>query len=184
MSETTVTLQARTGEALTMTMDQFTETAAAIAGPSLEVTRVRYRGAGLEVQWRTSPRDGESIVHELASDEPPEPEFIEALMKLVPPLLRLLGLSQEWAEGLVPQTITCKYEENGWGVVITSMKRLEGINAPLVINTPYLAERGETTREIPHDLERAVNRVLYRAERYVQGHREQASLFEDSQEAA
>lgn len=180
---TTITLETE-GHSITMTGSEFEEAARSIGGPTKEITRVRYKGEGVEVQWRTSPRDGETIVHELASDERPEPEFVEALMGLVRPLLRLLDLPSDWEEGFVPQTVTVKYEEDGWGLVITSLKKLIGINAPLVINTPYLAERGETTEEIPSDLERAVNRVLYRAERYVDGHREQASLFDGEQAAA
>lgn len=177
MNETTVTLSAGDRD-VTMTMDEFQAAAAAIGGPSLQITKVKYKGAGVDVQWRTSPKDGESIVHELSSDEAPEPEFIEAMRDLTEPLLRLFGLPQEWGIDFVPQTVTVKYEDDGWGIVVTSLKKLPGINAPVVLNTPYLAERGDTTDEIPGDLERAVNAVLFRAERYVNGHREQADLFD------
>lgn len=145
--------------------------------PRLQITRVKYSVMGVEVKWRSRPNDEDVVVHELASFDPPEPEFLEALKGVVAPVLKVLDLPSSYGEGFAVQTVNWKFEAEGEGVVITSLKKLPDLNAPLVLNTPYMADRGDV-EEIPRALRLAVELLFLRAERYVAGLRQQRDLFD------
>lgn len=134
-----------------------------------------------ELTWTTSAGGEDVIVATLASYDLPEPEFREAFAALVPHVVQLLELPEDYGEGMKVTSVSIgRNDHQGLGVVITALKKISGAKAPLVINTPHVVEIDESGPEMTDALFHAIEELEARAARYVQGHRAQGDLFEEA----
>lgn len=146
----------------------------------MEFVKIKYSEKKLEthLEWTTAS-EKDQIEHKLVSHDPPAKEFPASLQALVPEIVRLLELPEDYAEGLTVVGLSIsRNDTHGRGVVITSLKELTGTTNPLVPNTPYMPEMAEDGPTMSAQLVQLVNAVEVAAERYVKGIRQQRDLFE------
>lgn len=144
--------------------------------PVIDFTKVKHKGA-VELEWAQNS-DTDSLRHSLTSYDDPEPEFGEAMQSLASIVVDLLGLPEGYTEGLTVSGVSLSYNDTqGRGCVITCLKELAAFNAPLVINTPHLAEDAEHGPTMPGALSRALDELMIRATRFKNGQRQQMEMF-------
>lgn len=141
-------------------------------------TKIKHKDR-VELQWEEGAQEKTAITHALSSVERPAPSYIEAFRGLIRPILKLLQLPDDYAEGLRVTGVSFTHEEErGRGVVVTALKTLDNASAPLVLNTPYLPESSENDEPtVPVELANALDVLCDAAESYMAGEREQGSLF-------
>ena len=96
-------------------------------------------------------------------------------------IIYILELPEEYEETLTITGISIKYEDEGIGVVISALKGLDSLDAPLCLNTPYIPpQRNENTHTpMCGTLEMAVDKITSMAQQFVGGmYRAQGQLFE------
>lgn len=149
----------------------------------MKFSKVKYDGKKVELSWTTKEK-GAEIAHHLSSSSRPAPEFTGAMRRFVPIVLSLLELPDSYDDGLQVTGISLNEEENDGrrGVVITSQKKLEAANAPLVLNTPHLREpvkdeEADRPGFFPDEMEDAIAHAERAASEYLEGKRAQGDLF-------
>ena len=145
--------------------------------------RIKYaaKDGKVTLEWSESKLgDKTTIEQRLVSTERPAPGFPKALDAFKRYALDLLELPAMYGAGLAVSGVSITTQEDGRvGFVATCTKALAGSDAPAVFNTPYLAEPGDgggaalgsRDLQLLHGLEAA-------ADRFLEGDREQAELFE------
>lgn len=142
-----------------------------------DFTKIKHHKGSVELEWTTSV-DNDFTKHSLASFDEPEKEFAEALQALAPMVCLLLDLPPEYKSDLTITSVSLSYNDSqGRGCVITSLKKLPGFNAPLVLNTPHLPEESEHGPTMPGYLIQALNNLSDYAIRFRNGQRMQADMF-------
>lgn len=111
-------------------------------------------------------------------------DFTKAVSDLVPLVISLLRLPPEYSNGF--EIIGCTFSENehqGFGAVITALKQIKDISAPLVLNTPHTHEdeRQSGLSVMPTSLRNQLRVVYKEAELFVGGKRAQADLFQQKE---
>lgn len=123
----------------------------------------------------------------ITSRETPHPDFIAALGALAYPVVELCELPEEYVIGLTVRGVSFSRDEDGYrGAVVTALKALETVPAPLVINTPHVSERpdGDGECTMPGELELALERLEREAKAFAGGKKAQADLFDDQEREA
>src|SRR5438309_1841834 len=110
----------------------------------------------LELEEKPSAQREEQRV--VTSREAPHPDFVEAFAAFIPVVIDLCELPEDYADGLTVRSASLSLDEEGnRGIVVTSLKKLSKVPAPLVLNTPHVSERetpnGDST--MPYDMLRA-----------------------------
>jgi hypothetical protein len=114
----------------------------------------------------------------LTSGDTPRPEFINALQAFSAHVLDVCELPDSWADGLTVCGVSISENDSqGVGIVVTAVKKVAGANAPVVINTPHLAEQSEHGPALCREALDAINLLLEEADRFRKGERAQAELF-------
>lgn len=149
------------------------------------LTKVKRKGVSTSVHWTTlSANQLTTTEHSITSAEDPEPEFLTALDALKVHVLDVLELPESYGEGLRITGVSLSYDaEDRMGVVVTCLKDLDGTNAPLVLNTPYLPEPNFDQPDQPamnDEFVEAIDEVKKWAKRFTEGKRAQAELFDDA----
>lgn len=114
------------------------------------------------------------------SREAPHPDFIAALGALVGPVLELCELPEDYGQGLTVRGVSFSADEDGnRGAVVTTLKQLDTVPAPLVLNTPHVSERPDADGVcgMPDDLSDALDALEREAAAFARGKRAQADLF-------
>jgi hypothetical protein len=117
----------------------------------------------------------------LTSREEPHPDFTAALRAFVPAVLALCELPLAYGDTLMVRGVSLSRDDDGnEGCVVTCLKELGTVPAPLVLNTPHVSERpqgedGPCT--MPGALAEALETLKDEAKAYVRGKRAQADLF-------
>lgn len=149
----------------------------------MKFSKIKYDWKKVELSWTTKEK-GAEIAHHLTSSARPAPAFTGAMRRFVPIVLSLLELPDSYDDGLQVTGISLNVEENDGrrGVVITSQKKLEAANAPLVLNTPHLREpvKDEEVDQpgfFPDEMEDAITHAERAASEYLEGKRAQGDLF-------
>lgn len=143
-------------------------------GHRVEITSKETWGVGNEREWT------------LRCAEAPDPAFPAALQALPPEIRKLLELPEHWAEGAFKVlSVSFSWSETTEvrGASICCRADLECATAPLIINTPHLPydqySEGGAQPTMPPALVGLLDEVEHQAERYINGARSQADLFED-----
>ena len=106
-------------------------------------------------------------------------EFFDAMADLLSPALDLLELPKAYASRMHVSGISFTWKNDIMGAVITLQKELNGTDAPLVLNTPFLPEApfGEGENKLlPDALVRGLRECLVETELYLKGERKQGQL--------
>lgn len=122
----------------------------------------------IKVKYVQSTPDGRIETVTLESAEEPKAELVSALQAMVPHVIALGELPDEWADDLTVRGVTINRGE-AVGLTITALRQLEDIMTPLVLNTPYTTEIGKNCLRELEELER-------QALAYVDGQRAQLQL--------
>lgn len=115
---------------------------------------------------------------------PRHPDFINAMAALGKHVIQVLDLPEDYENGLKVQSVAISQNETqGRGVVVTSLKYLEGISAPFVMNTPHLhqdlSDNGKS--KVPFELDCALDVLVQEARLYLGGKSSQLDMFEGDQ---
>ena len=116
----------------------------------------------------------------VTSREAPHPDFIAALGALVEPVLDLCELPEDYGLGLTVRGVSFSEDDDGnRGAVVTSLKTLDTVSAPMALNTPHVSERANNDGEcsMPPALDRALRALEREAYGFLQGKRAQSDLF-------
>lgn len=145
----------------------------------MNVTKIKYneKAGKVEVQWATldGPRSDESTKHERESFDPPHPDFRDALRAIIPGVLKLLELPLGYQAGLSVRGITLAWlNDDEEGAVVTLLKEVSALQAPLVLNTPLFPFGAVHGLE-----ERFFDKIRGEAREYLAGKRAQTDLFRD-----
>lgn len=148
----------------------------------LRFTHIKCNGKLVELEWQTPLEGSEADVvrHSLESKDAPHPDFPKALLALAPWVAKLLELPPRYVEKLQVTGLHINWPESGgMGLVVTCVRPLERANAPLVLNTPYLAEASDedTGNFLPDDVVALVQAAMKQAQKFTTGAREQGNLF-------
>jgi hypothetical protein len=145
----------------------------------MNFTKIKHSRDGQVVLKWTTDSGRDSVRHELESFDKPEPEFDAALAALLPEVLRILELPEEYAKGMqVIGVSLSSNDEQGLGCVVTCLRDLNTTNAPLVLNTPHLPESSESGPTMGRTMLDMIEKLQGLARRYVAGNREQMSLLD------
>jgi hypothetical protein len=104
----------------------------------------------------------------LESTEDPAPALVTALQAMAAYVCDLAEFPRGWIETLTVRGVTITRGE-ATGLTITALRRLRNLMTPLIINTPYTTEFGESCNASLLELERLVLA-------YVDGERAQMQL--------
>lgn len=145
----------------------------------MRIKKVKYDLATVSITLADAGEkwDREEAVN---SREAPHPDFVAALADLVPCVLDLCELPTDYEEGMRVQSVSFSEDTDGnRGAVVTAIKTLADVPAPLVLNTPHVSERpnAEGACTMPRRLSHALDVVEREARAFLDGKRAQADLF-------
>lgn len=144
-------------------------------------TKIKHKAGETILEWQDSS-EKQSVLHTLSSHEDPRQEFVTALQALTSIVLNICGLPLNYADEMKVLGVTLtEHEAMGAGCVITVTKKLAGVNAPLVINTPHCTEtsgNGQDAGGLPNSAIALLEHLVDEAHRYRAGERAQTDLFQ------
>lgn len=133
-------------------------------------------------QQRADPeRPWDDLV--MTCNDAPRPEMATALQDLVPDLLDICELPEDYRSGLTIGSVSLSYggDAETMGAVITGLKALRTTRAPLVLNSPHLPSESYSGDDAEPVLSSETVAKLATVEGeaflYVDGDRAQRSLF-------
>lgn len=144
--------------------------------------KIKYNKARVVLAWGDLSPSRE-LDTTLESVQAPHPDLTNALQAFRRPVLELLELADVgYEDGFTVVGVSLTTQEDGRrGVVVTCLKKLEGANAPLVLNTPYLAEPSEQNPDDDKALTgtwlELVEALEDEARAFIDGKRSQGDLF-------
>lgn len=143
-------------------------------------TKIKHKAGETILEWQDANQK-QSVLHTLNSHEDPRPEFITALQALTSVVLQVCGLPLNYADDMKILGVSLtEHDTMGLGCVITATKKLSGVNAPLVLNTPHCTEtsgNGQNAGGLPDSAVALLEHLVDEAHLYRQGERAQADLF-------
>ncbi len=152
--------------------------------PEKSFTKIKYDGSKMRIEYEVERGDSDPDEFALLSTDKPEPEFDSTLQALTQDVLAICELPAGDADKIKVRGVSLTYTNGIMGACITALKTLETANAPLVLNTPHLPSEpyseGDALTLDPATVGR-LSALVDRANRYVDGHRAQQSLFEDEE---
>ena len=111
------------------------------------------------------------------------PELYDALRELLPHAVDLLELPDDYERGAKISGLSISYvgDAEDMGVVMTGQKTLSSCSAPFVFNTPFMmAEENDADQpSLGRAAAVALENVIDEAWKYVEGKRDQMSLFDE-----
>ncbi|GJG88753.1 hypothetical protein tb265_39340 [Gemmatimonadetes bacterium T265] len=146
--------------------------------------KIKFDGATVTLEWTDGGRKWEKV-EVFTGRELPHPDFTAALAACVPVVLDLLELPDEYAHGMTVRGVSLSVDDEGHeGAVVTCLKALDAVPAPLVLNTPHVStrENAEGEPSMPDALGDALETIKREAQCYLAGgKRAQADLFSDAE---
>lgn len=107
----------------------------------------------------------------LKSKEAPKNELLVILQKIREHAIAIAKLPLDWFDNLTVIGFTVCHDGSN-GITITTLRKIDGLSSPLVINTPFC------TNEIYSDsCAEDIARLCHEIKRYIQGCRAQGNLF-------
>lgn len=146
----------------------------------MKITKVKIKPNDTEIAYLESGAvESKEVV--FRSWDTQSKEFLELLQVLKPYVIYILELPDGYEQTMEIRGITIKYEEAGIGVVISAVKNLESLSAPLCLNTPYIPPKRDEHVNTPMcgGLEMSIEKITVMAQQFMEGqHRAQGQLFE------
>lgn len=121
----------------------------------------------------------DSVEQTLTSHDPPRPEFVTALQALTAWVVRICELPINYADGMTITGVSLTLGEYG-GCVVTALKKVDGANAPVVINTPHVPETptSENGPALVSSTIQLLSALEDEADKFWRGERAQLDAFE------
>jgi hypothetical protein len=140
------------------------------------ITKVKHSKGETKILWNESRREQEELIeHEMTCTEMPRPELLDAIKAFIPYVLEICELPKDYAERMSVSAIhlnQCVQDDiDVVGLVVTAQKSLARTQAPMIINTPFLADPGW-----PHYMPKVVERLEAEALKFRNGNRAQQVL--------
>jgi hypothetical protein len=148
----------------------------------VRITKVKFDGSKVRIEYENKREDQKQWDEfTLQSADLPTLELTDALADLRQDVLAICELPADDLLKLTVRGVTLTHTNDVLGACITALKSLKTANAPLVINTPHLPETPYGDGDSPVLATSTVDRLhtlMLAAERYIDGERAQADLFE------
>lgn len=155
----------------------------------MKFTKIKWDGKRVELHWTEKRGPTTDVDQVLKSFDQPSPKFRAVFTNFASIVVQFLELPESWLTELRVTGLSTNEEEGDGraGLVITSVKNVEGANSPLVLNTPHLREAvkgDEMERDgfMTSEMMEAMSDAWNAAEAYLKGEREQRDMFKDSPE--
>jgi len=119
----------------------------------------------------------------IATQDEPAPEFVEAMDSLTPHLVELCEFPKTDEKAITTRAIHLSYhgDHDHMGIVMTGHKKMKKSTGILILNTPIRLQADDTKkanekRDINGDFMKTINNVIWQAQRFLEGYREQTEL--------
>ncbi len=144
-----------------------------------EITSVKYTGEEVSIGY-DQPHGDDKLGVVLESKDEPRASFKTALQALAGPAVAICEIPDEWVEGVAARSVKIKHTDDGIGVVITCVKKLES-GQSCCLNSPYTVENNEHGAQLDGSAVSAVEKVMREALAYIDGKRAQGNLFKSAE---
>jgi len=149
--------------------------------PAIRFTRIKFDGSRVRLEYQViRPGGGDPDEYSLHCADLPLVAFREAVRALVDDVCVICEFPSSEASKVKVLGCSLTYKDGVLGAVLTATKDLMTCPAPLILNTPHLPEKpyGDGGGAVlPANTVRRVRALCVEAERYLDGDREQGSLF-------
>jgi len=148
--------------------------------PVTRFTKIKFDGAKVRLEYQVvRPSGGDPDEYTLQCADLPLSEFTTALRALVDDVCVICEFPSSEASKVKVLGCSLTYTDGILGAVVTATKDLMISPAPLILNTPHLPEKpySEGGAMLPANTVRRVRALCVEAERYLNGDRQQGSLF-------
>lgn len=144
------------------------------------ITKVKYNGSKVHIEYEIV-KDTGNDEFSLTCSEEPNPEFKAALAGLSKAVDEITEISDTEVRG-----VSFSNTNGIMGAVITALKKLDGCNSPLVINTPHKPSspysQGDPNAEdkcLSSAAVKELKKLQAETEKYIAGERAQGEMFKD-----
>lgn len=154
-------------------------------------TKIRDSGKAVILRYTTEDSEKTTHHHEVESEDRPHPDFVTALQSFKSFAAQLIDVKDEYLAEARVTSVSVRRKGDSRGVVISLVRPCSKTTAPLNIHTPHVKEQVTTSDEEDGDepgddavgvwlpgMDDALTALEEQAIKYVQGMREQGSLFE------
>lgn len=153
----------------------------------LRFSAIKQQGEKVSLTWDLSVQgDIEATGSIKGAEDPPAPEFTEALQAFVGDVVSLCEEPSGSEDQITVTKLSISRDKDGrTGLIITATKKVEG--GSVTLNTPLRREPAEGSpaeHVLGDDLMVKIREAEEQATKYVQGHRQQRDMFDGEDEAA
>lgn len=140
-------------------------------------SKIRFDGEKVVIVYTVDRESGgDPDEYSLKSADTPSVEFTMALQALKRDVVDICEFPSTDEKKFTVRGVSLSHTDGVLGVVITALKLVETANAPLVINTPHLAQT-DTAPSLPIATADRIKTLCEQAQKYVDGERAQGELF-------
>jgi hypothetical protein len=150
--------------------------------PNLKITKIKYDGSQVEIQYEIVMETTDDVKVVLKSYDKPKDEFIQCLSSLAKFVEMICQLPDGYYDEADVRGVSLSYSHDIMGAVITALIPVDTANSPVCINTPHLPsdqynENGQSPI-LPRPCTTKINQLIEHAEAYINGDRD---IPEDNQ---
>jgi len=154
------------------------------------ITKIKYSKGFVSIDWTQG--EGNNDEYSIKCSEPPRQEFVSAMLGLNKYVAEMCELPENYAVRLTTQGVSFNYggENETMGATITAQMKLLNSNAPLNLNTPNKTVEPYSESQpwsektcLSEECVDALAELESEANKYIDGQRAQARLFEEEKEA-
>jgi hypothetical protein len=150
----------------------------------MNITQIKYneKDGKVFLAWEeVNPKSGDENERTFRSTQKPAPEFFHALNALTSFVEEICTFPVGFCDTASIRNVSISWAHGIMGVVVTAIIPLETANSPLCINTPHITQSqysdGANAPLLKNSQVELFKELLYQAEQYIKGEREQPSLF-------
>lgn len=154
------------------------------------ITKAKYSDDKVYIEHNYTRDDGGLDLATLESKDTPHPDLVKAKDALVAVVLHMMGLPEDWADGLtVTGASFTENEKQGFGATVLALKRREEhFKGVLVLNMPHHYVGTAAMEGQPSILSEAhailLRKFQIEAEQFLNGKRAQPDMFDHAMAAA
>ncbi len=135
----------------------------------MKFTAIKFKAGDVVLRWRE-----ENDVHTLESADPPNKNFIEAMVDLTQEFCAIVDLDFSKEEAIKVTGITITRNDQGTSVLMTARRALK-THGQMGLNSPSVNEAN-----FPPGLDDKIKKLYKLAKKYIDGDRAQLTIDEDA----